>query len=513
MRRQWLALTLVTVLSLVGCKATPTPTPVEPTETPPKATEVPKSIDPFELDFSDRSIFSSNLVASEQAILEHSPEFSTYHIDLEIEDDLRSASGRLEVLYTNNEGGPLQEIYFRLFPNLVGGSSRVSSLKVDRVDNPSTLENANSALKVPLPSSLQPGESTTISMDFELELPVEMGGNYGLYGFFEDILVMDVFYPTIPVFNEQGWNVEIPPPNGDFSDNDAAYYVVRVSAPNDLVLVASGVPLDEHVEGDRQIKTYASGPARDFYIAASENFEVVSKTIDDVTVNSYAQPDDIPGAEFALQFALDSISSYSARFGLYPYTELDVVSTPMLALGVEYPGVIAITLEVYDVNGEFGGIPTLTYLESVIAHEVGHQWFYNVVGNDQMDEPWVDEAVVQYITALYYLDTYGPEGYQGYRQSWLDRWSRTDDAEIPIGLNAGEYTGVEYSAIVYGRGPLFVEALSNVMGQSVFDDFMRDYYMTNKWGIGTTSSFQALAEEDCGCDLDELFDEWVYGEN
>lgn len=505
MNRFKVLITLLLSMLIVSCNGA-----ADPTSSP--ATETPKVVDPFELAFEDLSIFETNLINSEQEILDSSTGFSVYHIDLEIADNLMAALGQMEVRYTNTEQEPLQEIYFRLYPNIVGGTSLVSNLKVNGSNNDSDLEFANSALRVPLTEELMPGDKVTISMQFELEIPIDMGGNYGLYGFFENILVLDEFYPTIPVFNDEGWNVEIPPPNGDLPNNDSAYYIVRVTAPKDLLLVASGVVIDEHVRGNRQTMTYAAGPARDYYIAGSNEFEVVSKTVDEVTVNSFAPKSAMEGAASALQYAINSLISFGGRYGPYPYTELDVVSTPMLALGVEYPGVTAILVDLYNLKGNDFGITNDVLLESVVAHEVGHQYFYNTVGNDQVDEPWLDESVTQYVTGMYYVDTYGLDSFMGYRSSWFDRWNRVDGADIPIGLPAGDYTGLEYGAIVYGRGPIFVETLAGEMGLSVFDEFIKDYYQTYKWGRATTIDFHHLAEEYCDCDLDDLFLEWVYGD-
>ncbi len=136
--------------------------------------------------------------------------------------------------------------------------------------------------------------------------------------------------------------------------------------------------------------------------------------------------------------------------------------------------------------------------------------FYNLVGNDQFNQPWLDESLTQYITGLYYLDRYGQSGWQGYRESWVNRWNQFNQAQIPIGLPAGDYVGREYSAIVYGRGPLFLEALSQTMGSAVFDRFLRDYCVNKKWGIGSTAYSKQLAETECTCSLTSLFDEWVF---
>ena len=237
---------------------------------------------------------------------------------------------------------------------------------------------------------------------------------------------------------------------------------------------------------------------------------MISETVGETTVNSYAIPERADGAELALEFATGALKSYNERFGPYPYTEFDVVGTPMLALGMEYPGIVAIALDLYDPNEEIRGLPSQVMLEGTVAHEVAHQWFYNVVGNDQLDEPWLDEAVVQYATGLYYVDAYDEAAAQRYRESWYGRWDRVDRADVPVGLPAGDYTGKEYGAIVYGRGPLFISALAEAMGQETFDQFLRDYYQSNKWGIGTADAFRRLAEDHCQCDLTALFQEWVY---
>ena len=346
-------------------------------------------------------------------------------------------------------------------------------------------------------------------MDFEVKIPREMGGNYGLFGYFDGVLVLDEFYPVIPVYDDEGWNVEVPP-RGDVTYFDASFYRVRVTAPAGLTVVASGSEVSRESQGQEQVLTFAAGPVRDFYLAASEHYVVVSEQVGQTKVNSYAFPERTEGAQLALKTVASALRSFSARFGPYPYTEFDVVSTPMQALGIEYPGLTGIALALYDPHATVSGLPSTILLESVVAHEVAHQWFYNVVGNDQIDEPWLDEAVVQYVTGLYYVDVYGQGAAQSYRGSWTDRWQRVERAEIPVGLPSQAYTDEEYSPIVYGRGPLFVAALAEEMGQERFDEFLRDYYTSNQWGIGTAEVFRQLAEHHCGCDLTALFEAWVY---
>lgn len=499
--------------------ATPSPTVAlsvaAPSESPTRASVPPPTILPAPTRLSDlaqdKSIFLKGLIKAEHATLDRLAGATVYTIDVQIADDLLSLKGQQHVRYTNREDKPLSEIYFQLFPNAAGGKSTLSAISVDgQAVNPA-YEFKESAARIPLPAPLQPGKQVVIQMDFDVQVATKMEINYGLFGYFEGVLVLDSFYPVIPVYDHTGWNVQYPPPNADTSFFDASFYVVRVSAPEKLVVVASGIRVDQQREGNRQVVTFAAGPARDFYLAASERFVVVSDTIGETTINSYAFAERKPGVQSALKIAKDALGVFNARLGEYPYTELDVVSTPMLALGIEYPGIIGITLREYDPNEKISGLPSQVYLESTVAHEIVHQWYYNVIGNDQIDEPWLDESLTQYVTGLYYMDLYGESGAQTYRNNnWAARWNRLNRAQIPIGLPAAEYKANEYSPIVYGRGPYFVQALAEKMGPAAFDKFLRDYNQTHKWDIGTTASFKQIAERNCQCDLTALFDEWVY---
>ena len=466
---------------------------------------------PLAVEWDDREIFRAGLIPDEQAVLDDLDGASVYHIDLDIPDDLEIVQGHLEVQYTNREDEDLDVVYFRLYPNVSGGKITVSNVAVGGTAVETGEEYGKSALRVPLPELLAVGETVLIRMDFIDELPREMGGNYGLFGFFDNVMVLDEFYPAIPAYDEEGWNVEVPPPAGDWTHFDVSFYVVNITAPSSLVLAASGMEVARSETDDRQVVTLVAGPARDFYIAGSDDFIKVSQQVGETTVNSYALSEWEDGARLAMEIASNSIQVFSERIGAYPYTEFEVVSTPMLALGIEYPGITGITLLEYDLDSVLYGLPAGAMMESTVAHEVGHQWFYNAVGNDQVDEPWLDEAVVQYITSLYYLDHYGESAAESYRQGgWYSRWDRVDRADIPIGLPSGAYEDGDYVPAVYGRGPVFVQTLAEEMGQDNFDAFLRAYYQANKWGIAEGDVFRSMAEEQCGCDLEQLFVDWVY---
>jgi aminopeptidase N len=277
-----------------------------------------------------------------------------------------------------------------------------------------------------------------------------------------------------------------------------------------VTLVTTGKEIDRSSEGNTQTVYIANGPARDFYLAASPLYEETVEASGEITIRSYSLPGFAKGAREALDTADKAIKIFRNRYAPYPYTEFDIVSTPTLALGIEYPGMVAIALRIYDVDEVVNGTPVQVYMETTVAHEAGHQWFYNLVGGDQLDDPWLDESLTQFATLQYYEDQHGAQGAAGYKQSLEGRWSRVNYEEIPIGLPVAEYDGEEYGAIVYGRGPLFFTALQDEMGAETFNTFLKDYTEQLSWKIATPESLQSMAEEHCSCDLDSLFQEWVY---
>ncbi len=485
--------------------ATPSP-PSQPAATSQPAAPIAEAGSPA---WDDRSIYRSGLIEDEQEVLARLPAASVYYIDLHIAADMTRVTGRQNVRYTNAETVTLEEIYLRLFPNATGGEMTIENVDVDGHPVEAALEYANTALRVPLQAPLPPGGSTVISLNYVISVPATLKIGYGLLSFVDGVLALDSPYAAIPVYDDDGWNVEIPPDNADLSIYDVSFYRVRVTAPAELTLVASGTQIARQADGTTQTVTFAAGPARDFYLAASADYQMVSVQAGETRVNSYAPKQWAAAAQRAADVAAASLKHYGARFGPYPYTEMDVVSTPLLALGIEYPGITGITLRLYDPDLMVGGRPSQVMIESTVAHEMAHQWFYNLVGNDQVDEPWLDEATAQYATALYFQDSYGASAAEQYRASWDSRWERVDRAEIPIGLPAREYAGGEYSAIVYGRGPFFLAALADRMGQETFDRFLAKYAATYRWGIADRTDFEASAEEACGCSLDDLFAAWV----
>ncbi|MEJ2608282.1 MAG: hypothetical protein P8Z41_16665, partial [Anaerolineales bacterium] len=143
-------------LTLTACK--PEAAATERPPTPQQVEQLPPPLTPrstlFESDLDDLSLFASGLIESERAALEGLEDCSTYRIDVALSQDLLHVDGRQEVDYTNREDVPLEEIYFRLYPNISGGAASVSDVLVVGTPVDPVYEKERSALRLPLPTPL-----------------------------------------------------------------------------------------------------------------------------------------------------------------------------------------------------------------------------------------------------------------------------------------------------------------------------------------------------------------------
>jgi hypothetical protein len=482
----------------------PTPAPTSAPTLAPKVTASTATPPPIDLP-SYRAAMKPEF-AAEVDRFGNAPQ---YQIDLTIAPDLKSYSATQVVTYTNLETVTLNEVYFSLFANLdsYGGHLQVQNLQVDGQDVQPIPEENDSALKVELAQPLSPGESIVIDMTYTGEVPtsdVELG--YNQFGLHNNVLALPNFYPQIPAYDWRGWNIARGPGYGDAVFSDTALYRVNINAPADQVVATSGV-CDRAGQTATAVYHCVSGPMRDFMIAMSADYAVKSNTVDGVKINSYYLKEDAAGGSRGLQVVSDSLKSYDRRIGPYPFSELDLVETPTSAGGIEYPGLIVIAQDLYQNQTDF--------FEGATAHETAHQWWYSLVGDDQVHDPWLDEALTQFTTGLYYHDEYGAQGMQSYveqaLQSRYDRVKGTAD-DKRSDLSVADYTVRQYSAIVYGKAALFFNAIYDAIGDAKFDQLLEEYYNTYRYGVAYPKDFLAIAAKYVGQDkLDELVKEWITG--
>lgn len=431
-----------------------------------------------------------------------------YEIDLTVDPENARVAGRQRVLYTNTEDVPLNEVYFRLFPNTpgYGGAATVDSLLVNGQPASVTAELENSALRVSLTAPLPPGEQVEFALDFSVRLSTDANEGYGQLAYRDGVVALANVYPVIPVYDDEAWNVELAPPYGDATYTDTALYRVQCTAPAEMAVAASGSQVNWTDNGDGTATwTFVSGPMRDFNVIMSDDFQVISTTVGDVIVNSYVLPTDAAGGQRALDYASDALRVYDARFGTYPFAEFDVVEVPLSgAGGIEYPGLVVVDGAIY--NQEHG------YFEHATVHETAHQWWYSMVGNDQLDEPWLDEALTNYSVVVYFEDVYGQqfaemfvEDYFVYNYEEIVKAGRDEVVGRPV----AEFSEEQYGPIVYVKGPLFFHNLRQQVGDEAFFAILRAYFQRYRYGIATPQRFLAVANEVSGQDITPLYEKWI----
>lgn len=418
-------------------------------------------------------------------------------------------AGIERIHYTNTETAPLAEIYFYLYPNLpgYGGQMQVESISVDgQAVRPEVAANP-AILRTPLPQPLTPGAAIDLALTYTVRVPTQAGHGYNIFSASDNTIALTGFYPAIAVYDEQGWNVEIPPSYGDATYLDTSLYQVKLTVPEALVVAASGSLLGSVANGDgSKTLTLVSGPMRDFYLAGRNDFLVAQTTVDGVVVNNYYPPHLEAGGRQALGFAAEALRVFNQRFGPYPYAEFDVVATPTTAGGVEYPGLVVIAQNLYDQEGYF--------FEFTIAHEVAHQWWYGLVGNDQVDDPWLDEALTNYSAVFYWEAVKGPDRARELVQALffgLYEYAKQQGLDRAVIGSVADFSEDEYGPIVYGKGPLFFNALRQEVGDEIYLKIMQTYFSEYKYKVVQPADLMTVIEEVSGHEVDPLVETWLQG--
>ncbi len=488
--------------------STASPSPAMPvmsaSATPAAITPAPPT--PY-VDWSNEDDQAQALLEAFAADATSLPGATRYWIEASVTFDSAMAhaviEGRERVRFTNPLDRPLDEIALMLWPNndqyaaeMDAGPAVVDGLVV----NPEP-EAEGVGLRVALARPLAPGEVVDLTILFRVVTtdPVTRSSPKR-FGIAQGVLMAPTFYPLIPRLTPAGeWQVMAAPPGGDTTNSDVALYDVTLTVPEDLVLVATGVEI-ERTPGTSETVTvhHASGPVRDFAFALGP-FVQAQAHASAVLARAWALPEHSAEAESLAKTAARALQAFESWVGPYPYDELDVIDAPGAFGGIEYPGLI------------FIGVVGDRADDDVVIHEVAHQWFYALIGNDQLLVPWLDEGAASYLETLYYEST----GDVRTATRLLDDDRRILRAvgrtETPIGLPLGEYASEnDYAVFVYLKGALFFDALRNRLGESGFHDFLQTYFAGHRYGFASAEAFQKTAEATCECDLKNLFDLWVY---
>jgi aminopeptidase N len=437
--------------------------------------------------------------------LERAGEWNRYTLDATLDPARRTLGGRLRVAYTNRDSVAHDRVYFYLYPNLAafGGRLDVSRAAVDGARSRFAYEGRRFLLRVNLPRPLAPGADATVELDFVTVAPANASErNYGAFTLEGGVFALASAYPLLGIVRGGRWATALPSARGDFVNSETALYEATLSAPAGWTLVTSGVVVDGRLDGGRQTARIVSGPQREFAITLVR-LQATSAEVDGTRVNVYFRPEHAQSGRVALEAAVTALRAFNKRFGRYPLVELDVVEIEARKfLGVEYPGLVMIDRRLFERSGG---------LEITVAHEVGHQWWYSLVGNDVQNEPWLDEGLTSYTQVIYQEEAHGAAAaereLEGFRQRYLA--ARAARVDAPVARPASAFRGGTYTALVYAKSALFFHALRREVGEQAFDRFLQGYYQTHRYNRVTGAELVGAAEATCSCELDALYRDWI----
>lgn len=437
------------------------------------------------------------------------PEVHTqYAIDVSVvfnADGTATLTGRSRFVYTNRETQAIPDLVLMLWPN--HRDQYLSTMSLDSVTSGgAALERVDGkddgvVQRFALPTPLEPGASLDVSTSFVVhaEPGIDVSGA-ARFGLTNGVLLAPTFYPLVPRRLGGDWDTLLAAPGGDTTNSDTASYVYVVHAPASLAIVASGTVIDDDVEGDVRTQTIVAAPMRDLALVVGP-LTLSTTNVDGIAINAYMLAEHAEYADKMLAYGSDQVHNLNQKIGAYPFKELDLVDAPGAFGGIEYPGEVFI-----------GVVGPDSFFEIATVHEVGHQWFYSVLGDDQLREPWLDEAFASYTEVLYFEAKDGPDARARYVDDFRSYADSTLDANTPVGLGVGDYDNEnDYYAAVYARGAVFIDELRKAMGDDAFFAALQNYYAQNRFGFVSGPILQQTAESACSCDLGPLFNQWVYG--
>jgi hypothetical protein len=379
------------------------------------------------------------------------------------------------VVYRNDSGQAQDAIVFNVENNHEPGSfdlKRVSARTATSVDG-YVLE--DSILTVPLDKSLRPGCETKLVLKFNLTVPEIVGGyskgHLGYWGHSARQVNLGMWFPLIAAFDpEQGWLTPQAHGVGEHSVLQAADFVVKIEVENapDTLRVAGPGELSR--PNDHTWRFELAG-GREIALSLSSEFKTLSTlTSSGVNVEVFYFPDpeadSLDAPRHALYTAADALVLYEDLFGSYPHKRLIVVEGDFPD-GMEFSGLVFVGGEWF---GAWQGIPN-DWLTLITAHEVAHQWWYVLVGNDQGQYPYLDEALALYCEALFVEHTY-PEDLDWWWEFRVKMYAPAGYVDTPI---YDFYSPRSYIDAVYLRGALMLQALRDSMGDEVFFAWLRRY--------------------------------------
>lgn len=505
-----------------------------------------------ELDAGSASLSDAGRVLTSTVDLSEAPRYA-------LRVDLQPARGRvLATMHASLPAGARDHLFFRFFPGLpaLGANARVEDARVDGRKVDAKLDRARLQLR-----GRGDGEGRVdvrLSFSFRAPAPPEAApldilgqgtldpATVGLLSRHDGLLVLGHWFPvwlpegTVDTANPKGF--------GDIGNFPAAVIRAEILVPPGWQVVTSGVRAAE--SGDdatTETAVVEQGVGlRDLSIVVARGAAQQESVIDGVTVRATGAPDAQDQFEAVVTETASALRTYSERFGGYPWSELDVVAVPLggSVAGMEWPGAIWIESNLFaggipgldlpdivlpgqpegespfgdleELFAELGGADLTSTRAFVIAHEVAHEWWHALVGNDSIAAPIVDEPLAQHSACLV-MRVQQPDTADIACTSNIDSQYQTmrslGTADAPADQASDEFdSALQYGGVVYGKAPGFYRALEALIGPDAVVAGLRDFATTFAWREASSDDLRAAmgrAAPGREAEIEALWDRWM----
>jgi aminopeptidase N len=304
-----------------------------------------------------------------------------------------------------------------------------------------------------------------------------------------------IFSFSAPIYARAWW------PCKDVLEDKATIHLV-VTVPDTLVVASNGALQSDVDNGDgtRTFTWHEKYPIATYLVSvAISNYAVFSHYYhhapdDSMEVAYYVYPEDLADAQISFAPTVPMTEFFSDTFGQYPFLDEKYgMAEIRFGGGMEHQ-----TCTSY---GDYLIRPNNTR-DWVVAHELAHQWWGDLITPADWRDIWLNEGFATYCEALWFEHIDGRQAYLDRMQSRRWDWPFSGTVYDPDDL---------YGTTVYWKGSWVLHMLRRVMGETDFFDALRDYAADPRYAYGnaTTDQFQALCEARYGQSLDWFFDQWL----
>ena len=441
---------------------------------------------------------------------------SSYQMDIRVDPMAGTIGGTETIRFVNRYGEPLSDIYLRLFPNADyygPGGTIVDDVTLDGRATPPRLSVEDKVLDVPLERILAPGATVALSLRFTTTVPVDSTGSYGTLS--RDSRTgswaLADWYPSLAGYEPhgRGWRLDPPLDNADPTFGDVALYDLHLTTPAGMQVVASGHTVDTAPSADSDDVHVVAGPVRDLTLGLGRNWRPTTRQVGETTVRYWTDAPDGAATDRELDVVASSLAQYGQRFGIYPYRDLDLIDVPLTTgtLGVSWSNIVFLDGSALAAND------SLAFDQYLLAHEIAHQWWGNLVGGNSNDHPFIPEGMAN---ATMVLDV-----------EWQDGWSAALDMlttrVVPgyLGLLNGPGDGVadqpfagapdSLGVLIYGKATLGLLAIRFQIGDEAFFTALHTYASIDggfAFRIAKPDDLLAAFEAASGQRLGALWNAW-----